>query len=144
MKRLLAWIWMLAALAILGGCADQGGGDGTPEAGAAGLNQPFDLTYGGSTRVDEAGLTVRFLDVTEDSRCPTDVNCVWAGQATMLFEVDRDDSGAQQVTVTISGGASDPVQVGDYSLNVTALNPYPRSDVDIEKDDYIATLTISQ
>ena len=31
--------------------------------------------------------SVQFLKVLEDSRCPSDVTCVWEGQAKVLVEV---------------------------------------------------------
>ncbi len=27
------------------------------------------------------GVSIKFLEVLEDSRCPKDVNCIWAGRA---------------------------------------------------------------
>ena len=35
-------------------------------------------------------LEVRFVEVVEDSRCPKNVNCIWAGEVTILVEVYRD------------------------------------------------------
>jgi len=34
------------------------------------------------------GVTVRPLRIVEDSRCPADAVCVWAGQLVLLVEVD--------------------------------------------------------
>jgi hypothetical protein len=41
--------------------------------------------------IDEFSFAVRYIGVTEDSRCPPDVMCVWEGQVTVAFEyVDED------------------------------------------------------
>lgn len=77
---------LLAAL-ILSGCAPM------PEAGEP--MRPLIVTarLGGSANV--AGVTVRPLAVVEDSRCPADVTCVWAGRL--------------RLRVAISGVAGEPV-----------------------------------
>ena len=41
--------------------------------------------------------TVKFLKVEEDSRCPSDVTCIWEGQAIVLAEVTESGKQAQQV-----------------------------------------------
>ena len=40
---------------------------------------------GGTATVD--GVAIRPLSIVEDSRCPTDVVCVWAGRLIILAEV---------------------------------------------------------
>lgn len=42
----------------------------------------------GETASDASGsITVTFVEVLEDSRCPADAVCVWAGQVKVLLEV---------------------------------------------------------
>ncbi|HUM70447.1 MAG TPA: hypothetical protein PLK31_16565, partial [Chloroflexota bacterium] len=52
---------------------------------AADLNEPFALAGGAETMVGTEGLTLYFESVLEDSRCPTQVNCFWTGQARFLI-----------------------------------------------------------
>src|SRR5690606_39790357 len=33
------------------------------------------------------GVSIKFLEVIEDSRCPTHVTCIWAGRAIVKVEV---------------------------------------------------------
>ncbi len=53
-----------------------------PGAFAAGLNETADLGN---------GLTVTPLQVLEDSRCPADVVCVWAGRLRLRANVSGED-----------------------------------------------------
>jgi hypothetical protein len=72
---------LIAALA-LAGCAT-GPGDAAARAGDDGA-----LAYGGLNQtIRVGGLTVRPLAVTEDSRCPADVACVWAGRVVLRARV---------------------------------------------------------
>ena len=41
------------------------------------LNQNFVLRVGQEVLVAEQKLSVKFVSVPEDSRCPTGVNCIW-------------------------------------------------------------------
>lgn len=72
-------------------------------------------------------LRIGFLDVTEDSRCPANVVCVWAGRASILLGVVAGDSMPAFHEVEFGGGAEGDgkVTAGGYSIEVVALNPYP-------------------
>lgn len=77
MKRTI----LIAALA-LAGCAT-GPGDAAAGPGVGGA-----LAHGGlNQNIRVGGLTVRPLAVTEDSRCPADVACVWAGRVVLRARV---------------------------------------------------------
>ncbi len=45
------------------------------------LKTPFILPYGGEVSLNDGKVRLRFLQVLEDSRCPTKTFCVWTGQA---------------------------------------------------------------
>lgn len=56
-----------------------------PVEAAAGV--PFALRLGGEAVIAGAEVRVRFDRVTDDSRCPADVVCVWAGMFAMALVV---------------------------------------------------------
>ena len=37
--------------------------------------------------IPKKGFYIRLKEVVEDSRCPKDVTCIWAGQAVVIVEV---------------------------------------------------------
>jgi hypothetical protein len=45
------------------------------------------LKVGEAAQLAGGVLTLTFDEVTGDSRCPKDVDCVWAGEATVVFKV---------------------------------------------------------
>jgi hypothetical protein len=73
----------LIALAGIAACAPV-----RSEAPTVPLNMDFDVAIGGMARLQDSQLLVRFDTVTEDSRCPEDVECVWEGNATARVTVD--------------------------------------------------------
>jgi hypothetical protein len=111
--------------------------------GAAGpLDLRVVLAPGQQTAVPGAG-AIRFEGVANDSRCPGDAICVWAGDATI------------RVVVSASGGASasyelhtvdlKPVQHRDVTIVLEALSPYPfASKGPILPGDYRVTLKITR
>lgn len=49
---------------------------------------PFSLRLGGEAEIEATGIRLRFDRVTDDSRCPIDAFCVWAGMFGMVLVVD--------------------------------------------------------
>jgi len=64
------------------------------------------------------GLQVRPLEIIEDSRCPTDVVCVWAGRIVVRAEVI---GGSWNRTLDLEVGK--PQQVADGALTLIAVHP---------------------
>lgn len=58
----------------------------TPDAPPAPTSGTVVLGYGDEATV-APGAQLRFLRVVNDSRCPKDVQCVWAGEVTIEFEL---------------------------------------------------------
>jgi hypothetical protein len=72
--------------------------------------------------------TVTFLKVVEDSRCPSDVNCIWEGQAIVLVALTETGKEAQQVELLYGKRKNSTLFSSEgYSLKGMSLNPYPSS-----------------
>ena len=71
------------------------------------------------------GLTVTFVGVREDSRCPDNARCVWAGNAAVQLRIE---GGADSVA-TVLNTELDPKTIGvrDLSFRIESLMPYPRA-----------------
>ena len=72
---------------------------------------------------------IRFVNVVSDSRCPTNVQCISAGEATVLVYTRVEDNKLPQTfSLNLSGDGipdSDGVRVGDIYFRLLELNPYP-------------------
>ena len=109
------------------------------------LGREFEIRAGQRTTVKGTRLQIRFAAVENDSRCPSDVTCVWAGNAAVQLQLG---SGKRSKTVTLNTSNS-PSFVGEveyqgYKVKLIGLSPYPRSDRKIAKRDYRATLLVSK
>jgi len=105
------------------------------------LGQTFDLQPGQTARVGDSGLLIGFRAVYQDSRCATDVVCVWAGDAALRI---RAAMGRSEWTPIDLHTSVDPrsARFGDYTISVVALSPEPRSQRTIPGDSYKVTLRV--
>ena len=71
------------------------------------------------------------LKLLEDSRCPKDVQCVWAGQVRITAVVTW-QARVQQVEIT----QGRPVAVANGTLTLVEVTPETRSNVAINPRDY--------
>ena len=101
------------------------------------LGENFEIRLGTTVEIPDDTTRVQFTDVTADSRCPMNAQCVWAGEAVVLFTVGSD----QQVSMTLGADASKAtVIIGMKQFTLVALKPYPKVNESIAKGDYIATI----
>jgi len=71
-----------------------------------------------------------------------DALCVWAGDATVAVRLSQPPATqAERALHTDSSGSE--AQYLSYVIKLVALAPYPRSDRQIQPDDYVATLTVA-
>ena len=92
-------------------------------------------------RLAKSRMNIRFVELVEDSRCPTDTNCVWAGNAKIKVRVSK--NGRSEVIALDTNGPKQYATTQDgYSVKLVGLTPTPRSNVRINRNGYIATLEI--
>ncbi len=99
------------------------------------------LAPGQTSAVAGTSLTVRFVGVTGDSRCPADAVCILGGSATVVFEVSLDGGSTQRIELQTAG--SRPATYGRFTVSLTQLSPFPFSARPIAPEEYRATLRIT-
>jgi hypothetical protein len=106
------------------------------------LNERFTLAPGQRVQVEGASFQLEFVAVRDDSRCPADVVCVWAGDAVVQVRVIE----AAQADYELHAG--DPARGAashrQTRIELVELQPYPFSSRTIAPADYRATLTVTR
>jgi len=104
-------------------------------------NNAFILNTKESLYLSNVDLKIRFLGVTQDSRCPKDVQCVWPGNARIklqvneeLFTLDTQDLKSNNYTKSKS--------VNGFTY--TLLQLYPEKTSDKEISEYAIRLKIEK
>ncbi|MGV0851336.1 hypothetical protein [Mycolicibacterium phlei] len=140
--------WLPAAVTALGlavaGC--QHGQSARADGVEARLDQPFVLAGGQQAVVAGTPLRLRFAEVLEDSRCPTELECAWTGQTRISVVVD---DGRTIVMEFNTNPAPDQnrqrIHTGAYAITLQALEPYPATPQDTPGlSDYRATLLVTR
>jgi hypothetical protein len=110
------------------------------------IDKEFSLVGGQEATIGGENLRLRFDEVLEDSRCPTQVECFWTGQARIAILVQpygREATNTEFNTNPAPGQDVQTVQVGQYTIALLSLDPYPQTpDQSIALEEYRATLTV--
>ena len=123
---------------LLLACAGQAGGAGQVAAG-----REFKLKAGQMAAVRGERVRVRFVSVTEDSRCPVGVVCVWAGNAKVSVVVEK--SGGARAAVELNTGVEPKAaSAAGYEIRLVGLSPHPRVEERIDPKQYVATLVVTR
>lgn len=71
---------------------------------------------------------VEFEKVLEDSRCPEDVTCVWAGQAKVKVNISGDGITTDSLEVLFAANSNLRIgELDEFYIDAMALTPYPTS-----------------
>jgi hypothetical protein len=118
-----------------------------PAARTAPSAHEFELKDGQSVSFDGGRLRIRFVRVASDSRCPVDVECVWAGNAEVLLELRlKGRRGTKTLRLNTNASPERPNEAayGRYNLKLSGLAPQRRSNQEIKPGRYTATLQVTK
>jgi hypothetical protein len=101
------------------------------------------LRPGQQKRMMNGRVTIKFISVTDDSRCPTDVNCVWAGNAKIKVQVKvrGGETKTLELDSNLKGNAG---TVDAYRIEISSLTPKRRSNDEIKQSDYRAGFSVTK
>lgn len=83
-------------------------------------------------------LSVKFLEVISDSRCPEQVTCIWPGEAKVLLGI-RIGGRYFEKEVTMSGSGAEFALSEDLKMMASQLRPYPKTPAGIAPEEYCVT-----
>ena len=110
-----------------------------PAIGIIELDNIFELQSQQHVEFPDENLAVSFLNVLEDSRCPSDVTCIWQGKASLSFSMSQD----LKTKIILDTYEQNTVTVfGKYQIELIGVKPYPISTAQIKNEDYTAVLKI--
>ena len=107
------------------------------------FQREFTVRVGGTAELASPRARVSLIAVTADSRCAVDVQCVWEGDAALVFELVVPGVGVARDTLHTSPRGelqSKNMTLGKVRISLRNLAPEPRSDRPIRAEDYLATL----
>ena len=106
MKKLVFVVAMLSVLSI--GVFGKG-------------TQEIQMKVGEQKSADRGRLTIKFVSVVEDSRCPMNARCVWAGNAKIKIAVSKGKMAPKFVELN-TGQKPDSVKLYGYTISLEGLS----------------------
>ncbi|HEX6629414.1 MAG TPA: hypothetical protein VF105_15800 [Gemmatimonadaceae bacterium] len=132
MRRVLAGLTLIC---VAMGCAT------VDTAVVADPGATFSLALGKTATVNGTGFRITFNRVTEDSRCPVDVTCVWAGDAKIELIVSRTTAPADYRIVSLTPPSNEST-AGELKIRFVSLAPAPRQSEPGSSRAYVAQLVV--
>ena len=100
-----------------------------------------------SVKIHEAasakgGIRIKFVELVDDSRCPTDTNCIWGGNAKIMVRVTK--NGRSKDLELNTGLEPKEVVFAGYSFRLVGLTPEPRTNIRINRNGYVAKIEVKK
>jgi hypothetical protein len=129
----------------------------TPAPITASTGADFSLAAGQTVTLTDADLSITFISVSSDERCPTEIECAVSGAVTVHLSIrDQDGTVSEEVLQTFTDssglaptmdfeGIRSHVTVDDYEIKVTRVLPYPQNpSSSIQPSEYTITLQVTR
>ena len=106
-------------------------------------SKQVEVQIGHEQKVANGGIRLKFVDLIEDSRCPTDTQCIWAGNAKIKISLSNAGRRAKLFEIN-TGIKPQTILFAGYEIKIVKLTPAPASNIRIRKDGYVATFSINK
>jgi len=125
-------------LLVLRGVAQQPAKPTTVEAG-----KEFSVHYGQEVIVSGEKLRIEFTCVPSDSRCPSGVTCIWAGNGSVAIEVSIKNKKKVEATLNTFLNPRE-ISYHGFKIKLVDLTPYPKASEERDPKDYVATFMVTR
>jgi len=104
------------------------------------------LNYKKSISIEDINL--KFEEVLSDSRCPKDVECVWAGEAKVLIEIYQNGhiDIRKEIIIDVKGILNDASNLiyasNTIKVYATGLYPYPTTSQKKDLETYYLEISV--
>ena len=93
--------------------------------------------------IPRTNLTISFVSLVEDSRCPEGTRCVWAGNARIQVRISDARGKSETFEMNTNMGAKG-ASFNGYAVNLVNLEPRLRANVRLNRNAYTATFNVSK
>jgi hypothetical protein len=107
------------------------------------LQERFTFAVGEIAEVQDESLRARLDSVPEDSRCPQNTACVWAGNARIRITMTKSGAQKQQLELNTDTEPKVASYLG-YRVQLVQLTPLPIAGQATKPGDYRAVVVISK
>ena len=103
------------------------------------LNDTVTIAFSQTAILLPDDLKITFTGITEDSRCPTGVQCIWEGRAVAGFQAEK--NGEKKVFSLTNNEKPEvepkqTIEVFGRTIKLLEVTPYPENPFTIQAGDY--------
>jgi len=115
---------------------------GSVESFARGRSSTVSVALHTEKPVPNARIKIKFVEMVEDSRCPTGTNCIWAGNAKVKIELtSRQRTQTFEINSFLQPTA---VKFSGYLIKLASLTPKPAAGEKIDPSKYLAMFEVDK
>jgi hypothetical protein len=143
--KLLRFLATIAFIVLLSGCAGTAVNRlkcETPAGQDRVLDGTLNLRYGERSTLARENLTLTFVQVIEDSRCPAGVRCIWEGNARVGVKAEKPPSGSATLELNTSARYATEATFQGYKVQLLQVVPHPAHGQTLQATDYCVNLKI--
>lgn len=127
----------IVALLLTAACAPQQ---------AANVFEAGQVTLQPGQRLDDvqSGSALTFVEIVQDSRCPADAICITSGFVQVRVLIEQGEI-TRDVVLTLGdmqAGDAQSVDVGEWTVTLVEVNPYPLASAPVDYAEYSVTLDL--
>ena len=126
----------LAPIVLAAACSAAPAGPNTQQNG----NDVIAIPYGEAIVVPGTILEVGFQALLADSRCASDVVCIWEGEGRVELGLTMGDGPTVPVELNTRGLRT--ATHGGYTITLVELDPYPVSTRPLMPEDYVVRVRV--
>jgi hypothetical protein len=108
------------------------------------FNDTISLSYRDCLNDSENQMSICLDSVFNDSRCPTGVVCIWAGNATVRFKYEKYKNKPVIFDLNTNSQFRSDTIVDGYKFTLIGLSPYPEIEHQIIQKDYKAEIIVKK
>lgn len=105
------------------------------------IGSEFDIGVNHKVVARGGKLEVIFVSVSEDSRCPEGVECVWSGNAKIKIKLNKSKIKPATIELNTDAGSKSASYL-NFEVRLISLTPRPKQNETISPRDYKARLVI--
>jgi hypothetical protein len=134
--------WLLVIVLLLYGCNGMTQPEQSKRAQDKTAQNLIVINYGRQVAAAKENLTLKFVAILEDSRCPEGVQCVWAGNARIELAVTKTGEDTASLELNTNDRFPIEAQYLGYLITLIDLQPYPKATKQISLQDYTVNVEI--
>lgn len=129
----------------------------TPQSLTSTSDTEFTLSVGQTISITDANITITFISVSSDERCPSEIECAASGPVTINLSI-QDQGGviSEETLQTFTDstgiaptmefeGIKSSIIVDDYQIKIVGILPYPKDrSSSIKASEYILALKVTK